>query len=768
MDQIAHIQCADGSIGFTRRCNSYGQWKDPEGPGCRCPREQDHQQRWWEGAVGGSIQSQTCAATERGTLQRICDPLGQWKKVRNHCIRRACDDTWTQGVFLASKPIETVVTLPCTNGEGSFQFVCTPQERWQIVSSACACKELRDEDGYLWPASLANSTHLLPCQEGYDGLIQRRCGVNGEWESRNVGCTEKTCPLIHERHITFPATPLHTVVTLPCPVPYEGTVQRVCGSEEQWGSIIDHCIPPTCHDLILGRNHHGCITVDAVHRALNEQVTVMVLPSPTTTQAIFNATLPASICDLSVNIPYEVWIQRYATSSIRSHICVLNNMYSFQQCETMPAPILQERINHADGQATVRVLVTVPFCFDQVIQFIQVKLECISQCEEAHPKILKHVCSEAHPCIPGNFLSLTSFPNLHAMGTYRASARAVPAKSPLALASPWSTVTLIEPHFSPILLQPQLTVIPKSSYSVKLQWTLPPTIPIKNLLLYIFVSSPHDKTMDPRYLTFVDSQPLCPGQEVCQRKNIVVPVTDLGIRYVYLLEARPVHSQGVQVRNGTATYIVPAAPSVRSLVTNYDTYVNVTFLEANMDLMLECILFDDQAQQLTTFSLSVSYQEVVWQIIGDLVSMMEYTLRCSVRDGFKILREFSLNLHPVASTPVMVSLNITKTTYSHVLVTLSANKQGSFYCIASNARTPGELANLAPAAIDAMGFKQECVAPLIPMDIAIPYNEIYSEYGRLDSQVFVVCDFVTSGGARLVASKLLKGKAPAPQGNHKK
>ena len=642
--------------------------------------------------------------------------------------------------------------------------MCSTDKRWQIVSSSCACKELHDPDGYVWPTSLWNSTHLLPCRGEFNGLIQRRCGVNGKWETRTVGCTEKTCPAVQERHLSFPATPLHTVVTVPCPVPYEGTVQRVCGAEEKWGPISDHCSPPTCHDMVISRNHHGCVTVDALQRVVGEQVTVMVLPSLTSTHAVLNATLPASICDLVINTPYELWIQRYRSTSIRPHICVLHNIYSYQQCETMPTPVLQSRVNNADGTAVVRVLVTVPFCFDQAIQFVQVKLECVSHCKEAHPKILKHICSENHPCTPGNFLSLTSHPNLLASGTYHASARVVPFETSYGVASAWSSITRIEPHPQPLLVQPQITVIPKSSHSVKLQWTLPPAVPVQNLILYIFRSSPRDKTVDPRYLTFMDSQPLCPGQEICQRKNIIVPVTNFGTRYVYFLEIRPVHSQGLLIRNGTAAYDMPAAPSVQSLVSNYDTYVNVTFFEANMDLLLECTLFDNKAHQLTTFSLAVSYQEVIWQIIGDLVPATNYTLRCSVRDGFKILREFSMDLRPVAPTPVVVSMNITKTTYSHVLMSLSANKQGAFYCVASNAHSPRELSLLTPSTIELIGVKQECVAPLIPINAAIPYNDIYSEHGRLNTQVFVVCDFVTSSGSRLGVNKLLKGKAEAPKG----
>ena len=339
--------------------------------------------------------------------------------------------------------------------------MCSSSKRWQIVSSSCACKELHDPDGYVWPTSLWNSTHLLPCRGELNGLIQRRCGVNGKWEARTVGCTEKTCPAVQERHLSFPATPLHTVVTVPCPVPYEGTVQRVCGAEEKWGPISDHCSPPTCHDMIISRNHHGCVTVDALQRVAGEQVTVMVLPSLTSTHAVLNATLPASICDLVVNTPYELWIQRYRSTSIRPHICVLNNIYSYQQCETMPAPVLQNRVNNADGTAVVRVLVTVPFCFDQAIQFVQVKLECVNHCKEAHPKILKHICSETHPCTPGNYLSLTSHPNLRASGTYHASARAVPFETSYGVASAWSAITRIEEGYVYIAESPLFEISTK-------------------------------------------------------------------------------------------------------------------------------------------------------------------------------------------------------------------------------------------------------------------------------------------------------------------
>lgn len=764
IDTVSEVLCDDGTVGYRRRCDSWGVWKDPEGPGCRCPREEDSSGRIWEAAVGGSLQSQTCDITERGTVQRACDVLGSWKNVRSHCVRRVCEDTWMNGIFLPSLPVNTSHTLACSYGRGEYQFYCTPQERWVFMGSTCDCEALLDEYGYQWPPSPANGTHSLPCTDGFSGVVQRRCGIDGQWETISQQCTQRMCPTVKERYVTFPATIVNSVVTIPCPVPFSGTIQRVCGSNEVWGRVLDNCLPPSCEGLLIDRNRHGCVVLDAVERKQEEQIQVTVLPTPPGLAPVFNATLPATVCGLETNVPYEIWLQRF----LGSHplVCVLENVYSRQHCEIMSAPVIRERIEDDNGFMSIRVLVEVPFCFDQQIQSIQVRIECIRDCSEENPKILSHACTEGKSCLPGSLIIISSFSNLLATSTYSISTRAVPAKTLITSVSQWSPIVTIQPIQQLLTVQPQLTVIPKSSHSVKLVWSLPNavnSIPFTNFILHIFVSSPQDHTIDTRYLTYIDSQPLCSGQELCRRRSIVVPVTDTGLRYVYILESEPVYATGLLLRNGTATYIVPAAPSVRSIVTNFDTYVNVTFLEANMDLLLECTLFDAQSHPLTTFTLYVDYEEVVSQIIGDLISLTEYSLRCSVRDGFKTLREFSLALRPVALTPIVVSINITQCTFTHVEATLSANKQGTFFCMAANSRSPTALARLTPAMIDKEGFKKEYNAPLLPSNTLIPLNSMYSEDTFFDTKVFVVCDFVTTHGNGLQASQLLKAQAAAPQ-----
>ncbi len=763
IDAVAEVLCDDNTVGYRRQCDSWGVWKEPEGPGCRCPREEDSSGRVWESAVGGSLQSQTCGVAERGTVQRACDVLGSWKNVRSHCVRRVCADTWMDGIFLASLPVNSSHTLACTYGQGEYQFYCTPHERWIFMGSTCDCDALLDEYGYQWPPSPANGTHSLPCTEGFSGVVKRRCGVDGKWENISQQCTQKICPSIQERYVTYPATVVNTVAIIPCPAPFSGTIQRVCGPDEQWGRILDNCMPPSCEGLIVDRDRHGCVLLDAVERQPEEQLQVTVLPTPPGLAPVFNATLPATVCGLETNIPYEIWLQRMVPFPL---VCVLENVYSRQRCEMMTAPVLRERVEDENGYMAIRVLVELPFCFDQRIQAIQVRIECVQACSGENPKILSHSCTEGKACQPGSIIVISSFSNLLATSTYSVSTRALPVKTTIATVSQWSPAVIVQPVQQLIAVQPQVTVVPKSSHSVKLLWSLSnaaASIPFTNFILHIFVSSPQDHTTDTRYLTYIDSQPLCSGQELCRRRSIVVPVTDTGLRYVYVLESEPVYATGLLLRNGTATYIVPAAPSVRSIVTNFDTYVNVTFLEANMDLLLECTLLDAQSHSLTTFTLYVDYDEVVSQIIGDLVSLTEYSLRCSVRDGFKTLREFSLALRPVALTPIVVSINITQSTFTHVEATLSANKQGTFFCVAANSRSPTELSWLTPAMIDRQGFRKEYNAPLLPSDTFIPLNEVYSEDRSYDMKVFVVCDFVTTHGNGLQASQLLKAQAAASQ-----
>lgn len=44
--------------------------------------------------------------------------------------------------------------------------------------------------------------------------------------------------------------------------------------------------------------------------------------------------------------------------------------------------------------------------------------------------------------------------------------------------------------------------------------------------------------------------------------------------------------------------------------------------------------------------------------------------------------------------------------------------------------------------LDEMGHRREYNVPFIPVNMLIPFNPMYGEEGRLDTKVFVVCDFV--------------------------
>ena len=760
IDAIAEVVCNDGTVGYRRRCDSWGIWKDPEGPGCVCPREEDDFGRVWESVRGGSLQSQSCRLGERGTVQRTCDLLGKWRPPRTQCVRRACGDTWFHGIFLRTAPVNSTVEMSCSSGEGTFSFFCSDQERWFFLESRCHCEAV--EDPWHWPTLAANNSHSLPCERGFTGSLVRRCGVNGKWEPVVRNCAPLTCPVLRDRFLTFPETLINHAATVECPPPFTGTVTRFCSETQSWSRSLDHCERPQCDGFFVRRVRRDCLSVDRADRRKDELIRVVLLPTPIGVPPTFNTTLPGTICGLETNVPYEIWLERFAEGAKQT--CVLESMYGSQQCERMLAPILRERTEE-NGVLSLRVMIQVPFCFDQTLQSIQIRIECVKGCEEKPPRILTHLCKEQDSCPTDKLILISSFQGLVSSNSYHLSARAVPVASPSSSPSLWSPPLLLQPSSPSLQLQPRLALIPKSSHSVQLTWSFPGVpVPFLNHIVHVFVSSIGDRTLDPRYLTYIDSQSVCSGTQLCSRRSLILPVTELGLRYVYILESLPAPSLDIVCKNGTIEYLVPMEPYVRSIVTNFDTFVNVTFLDANMDVVLNCALIDARSQELTRFTLFIDYKEIVSQIIGDLQPQAAYSLQCSVRDGFKNTRKFDLSLRPVAFTPIVVSINITQTFFTHVEVTLSANKQGSFYCMAINAHTPIELSRLSPSMLDEMGHRREYNVPFIPVNMLIPFNPMYGEEGRLDTKVFVVCDFVTTSGISLSSSQLLKAQASAPKG----
>ena len=55
IDTVYTVTCTDSTIGYTRRCNSFGSWEDIEGTGCKCKMTVDEFGIEWREVHGNSL-----------------------------------------------------------------------------------------------------------------------------------------------------------------------------------------------------------------------------------------------------------------------------------------------------------------------------------------------------------------------------------------------------------------------------------------------------------------------------------------------------------------------------------------------------------------------------------------------------------------------------------------------------------------------------------------------------------------------------------------
>ena len=710
--------------------------------------------------------------------------------VQGACEAITCPQNRSHEVLWPATLGGQVATVPCSSSDSiALLRKCSDLGQWEAIQERpCFCSE--DRDGALqWPRTLGGTLQSLHCPPAFTGSITRFCNRLGRWETPQRRCSRIMCPARSEFGVTFPRTDSGNILTVSCPFPFLGRLRRVCKQNGEWGYLFDDCQSPSCSEFLLTRDKHGCISVDVVDRAVGELIRVDLTPKPSTISSMFDATLPATICGLDANVAYDLyltrfvngtnWLVKYPSRQIRQ-ICSVRPIYGKQQCENATIPLLRERTYDESGSGGmgIRVVLRVPFCYDLSVVSMQLRIECVDGCRDERPRILTHSCSNDRLCQTGNAISITSPATLSPNATYHITARAIPARSLLAIPSLWSAPLELAP-VHPIVVQPRLQVIPKSSHVIRLKWDVDsPSRPLVfvNFYISVYLSAPHETTLDPRYLRFIDSQMLCPGSSVCERRSLAIPIASKDYRYVFILQSVPIDAQNVLAKNASIAYQVPRQPNVQSLVTNFDVFANISFSQSNMDVLVNCSVFNTHRRFMSSFSVAVDYGEVSWFVVNDLQPQSKYSVVCWVRDGFMEAREFDLSLQTVSFVPANTSMTIHRTTTSFVIVDLTANKHGRFHCMAMYTHDKEDLKQVSISFIEENGVTLDYLIPLHSEHLYIPLlhsDAILDDAAILDAAlldddltVYVICTYFPLVGKvpQIAQGKIMRLRGKSPTG----
>lgn len=845
------LRCADGHVGYRRRCGEGGVWEAMEGEGCSCEERRDAFGITWKRVGGGTMIQRVCEPPFEGSAVMRCSLEGEWQPQEATCVRRHCPEepdvaerasSSSGGSSVGGSSVGGVggvggsvgvggvgvgvgvgvvggwprteanatAVQRCADGAVMRERHCSVLGKWEAAREwPCTCPQEVAEE-VEWPATQSGETASHACNAGYEGKLTRLCSRDGRWGAVTNRCARLFCPAVKDRNVFYPRTPSGEAIDVDCPLPYVGRIERTCRLDGSWGYVEDFCTAPSCEHVKVAREQRGCVVVRVADAGAEEQVGVQVLPLLSEESSIVVAPSPVALCSLATNQPYELSVFRYEGTTLRS-ACVISNVYATQQCEAMAAPILRGVSVSSRGLVRVSVMVEIPFCYDLTLTSLQVKVACVGDCGKK-PLLLSHACQE-DACQPGSYVIIATQFALDPALQYAIATKPIVAASLLALQQTWSKPLLT--HFHSLLpsaqsaqsvqsapsaqpappvqstqpapsaqpaqpaqparvSQPLQTVVgevtatPKSTHSAKLAWAFSVNgapLPCSNYLVHVFVSSVLDDTFDPRYLTHIDSQPVCKGAELCTRTNVVIPIARNGLRFVIIVEPVPVCSFQLQVRNTTTAFIAPELPAVDSTVTNYDHYANISFSRANMDVAVNCTVIDAAGFFVSQFTAVVDFGAEVAQIIYGLASAAHYTVACWVRDSFVEPRLFSLAVNTITEVPPTPSIAFVNSSLHYAKVEMRSNHQGLFSCRASLV-SAAELA--AMIAVEGLGMEavatedaeatqdhyvfslayatpQQVVTVMIPLGIAFSAS--------FTSQVLVRCAFTPSPSAMSAANK---------------
>lgn len=674
------LVCEDGRTGYRRRCGEKGEWEAMEGEGCSCKEMVDEFGIAWKEVSGGTVIQRMCELPYQGSVVMSCGVDGTWERRSSTCEPRVCPQDEAGGVVWHATSANTTVMHRCRNGDVMSQRSCSLVGKWsRVVDFPCFC-EADEAEGMAWNRTEGGKQASHPCAAGYAGKWVRACSRDGVWGAAVSQCQRVFCPAVKDRNVIYPRTPSGEVITVECPLPFRGTLERVCQLSGAWGFVKDFCEMPTCEHVAIHREKRSCVRITVDDAGESERVGVQVLPFTTEENTALIAVTPVEVCNLTTNQPYEFSVYRYEGLSLRSS-CVVSNFYVKQQCESMQPPLLRGVVLNKEGLMRLSVMIEVPFCYDLLLASLLVKIACTESCQNKKPLVLSHSCKDG--CLPGSFLVITSPFSLLPTSQYAIVTRPIVNASLLATPQGWSKPLLTATHTLVQSVSASASVTPKSTHSVRLAWSFTVNnmaVPCSNYFVHVFVSSPHDETLDPRYLSHVDSQPVCDDVEVCSKKSIIVPIANNGLRYVIAVEPVPLCAFNLLLKNGTTAFVVPELPTVDTTVTNYDHYANITFSHSNMDVGVNCSLLAPDSTPMRHFTLFVDYGAESFEVLYGLESASRYTVACWIRDGFVEPRLFSLVVNTVEEVPVSPSIRFVDCSLHYAKVEMVSNHDGRFDC----------------------------------------------------------------------------------------
>lgn len=222
-----------------------------------CPQDGD-----WGIQRANSTAELECDSKYTGKRTRYCDINGSWSREVDNCVLRHCPREVVDGVVYPSTPLDTLYSSQCSgNFYGFTERYCNENAEWEQIRIACqvlTCNEQKSE-GYVWPQTQSGQEYKYSCQKGYRGGIVRKC-ERGVWKQVVDQCVRIMCEEVLEDGYMWPATVADNDAVHSCSENEMGSVRRHCNSEGHWEETVSTCrrCAPGTMPLYVNNRVAGC------------------------------------------------------------------------------------------------------------------------------------------------------------------------------------------------------------------------------------------------------------------------------------------------------------------------------------------------------------------------------------------------------------------------------------------------------------------------------------------------------------------------------
>lgn len=673
---------------ITFECSN-SQWHVLNASECECLSYIDKWGIDWPQSSKNTLLQKPCGEEYLGGILSWCNEECNWEILAGQCTHRSCKEEIGSRVHWNELPAGSIQTIQCTNQEGiAMQRKCGLQGEWEAIEyGECYCPQEDD-----WPITHSDNYAYHTCPPGYQGTISRRCNRFGEWSSVFYDCSSVMCPATQVGEISFPETLSGTISRQPCPYPFHGWLLRQCDSTGVWKDIISECESNSCQGIVFSLIHRD------IHIAFQQSISFDYLKGsivPHTIQPVISNTHSLLFSNLQPFIPYQFTIQAIRNEKVVSE-CIVGNIFAGYFCLQMEQPSLVS-ILPKKKKFEVSIKLFFSECKNREADQVFIKITGLN-CNEYSSKQYSVDCSDLYGCSIKKSM-IYKLPDLLPFCSYSITTLLLADDGDMS--SLWSTPLLFTPSSSCHNLQVTLNLTSLSTQFADLSWSFSlPVTPNSGILRY---RSSMKKSTLPLQAWSFQFYEICSSAELCSdKKSMTIPFDKGNIWYEFEIVFQfdiPVLCQTSQA----ASVVVFASPSPSASLSFYPSsfYYTIDIRDNSMPFYFAYVLENALGEIQLASQVFVPHDNHESIYVSNLHPNSHYFLSYNLIDFAGIVSYNRSSLFTTSMRNIEINITLYSEDIHNIVFSYTSSTIGLLYCsILSSLPSPLTTSSITDSAVN--------------------------------------------------------------------